>query len=447
MDNLFSSFAELVWSYPAIYFLLGAGSLLTIYYVFPQIRFFLHALKVIIGRYVRPLDAEISNFQAFCNAIATPIGLGSVAGVAIALSIAGPGALFWMWIVGILGMATNFSSISLGMIYGIRKHDTVLSGPMYTIKNGLHRYFYPLAIIFAIIMALIALGSGNLFQSNQIAKVLNLSIGLPNYVSAIILMLIASSIILLKFKHLETIYSKIAPTIIFLYALGALIVIVENISEVPGLLKLVIQSALSPQSVNGAAIGLTFKHIISHGVRRAIFSNEAGVGSAAMTKRKSTDNPIQKGLVGSLGPFIDTIIVSTMTALVIMLSGVWSFDGNMQGVELTVNAYSSLYGLKGQILITCMVVLFAFSTIVTWANHGANSIRFLMGDTWAKAYLVLFCLLVLIGPFVKLSLILNLTDPFLALILIPNLIANILLAPKVKKALKKYRKDLRAGRI
>ena len=450
MDIFAKNLTDIIWDTPLVIILLGMGAFFSIYTLFPQLRFFIHALKVIVGKYVRPLHAEVSNFQSFCNALAAPIGLGSVAGVAIALSVAGPGAIFWMWVAGLLGMSTKFFSIALGMLFGVNdtQNKKIESGPMFTIKNGLGRKFYPLAIIFSLLLALVALGSGNMFQVNQIATVLKTSCHIPSYLTGIVVILLIGLILFGKLKRIDTFMSSfIAPIFVALYAIGSLIIIFDHIDQFPHFFGLIIDQALNPQALGGGAIGLTCKEIMVYGVRRALFSNEAGIGSAALSERKNIENPIQKGLVGMMGPFIDAIVVSTMTAFVIMMTDVWSFTGEIQGVELTAKAFTTRFGLTGQIGITLFVVLFAFSTLVNWAYYGEKGINFALGKKFITPYRLLFLGAIWIGISIKLDLLLNLTDPILGLILIPNLLANLLLAPKIRAALKKYRKDVRAGRI
>jgi len=456
-------FAGAVWGLPLVFLLAGSGLFFTVYFFFPQIRLFKHSIEVTAGKFDKPEDkGEISHFQALCAALSATIGLGNIAGVAVAISAGGPGAVFWMWIAGFLGMATKFTSISLAMIYRTVEDDgTTHGGPMYTIKNGLGKAFHPLAWAFAVFTILGAFGAGNMFQSNQMVSMLTLSIPFADTTFAfageqiqigqiiwgIVFTGLTGLVLVGGIKRIGSVAEKLVPTMVVVYILGALGVIFANIGQVPALIGQIFSDAFTGTAAVGGFAGIAFKEVVIQGVRRAVFSNEAGLGSAAMAHTAAKSKPIQEGIVGMIGPFVDTIIVCTMTALVLLITGVWSNTGGAQGAELTAVAFSSLYGGFGGHMLTLIVVMFAFSSIISWSYYGEQGMVFLFGNKVTKPYRVVFTLTVFIGAVLKLGTILNFSDAVLGLMAIPNLLANILLTPKLKKDLKKYEADLNAGRL
>jgi len=456
-------FVGLVWGLPMVFLLSGSGLFFTVYFVFPQFRLFKHSIQVTAGKFDKPEDqGEISHFQALCAALSATIGLGNIAGVAVAISAGGPGAVFWMWVAGILGMATKFTSISLSMMFRtIEKDGTTHGGPMYTIKNGLGKAFLPLAWAFAIFTILGAFGAGNMFQSNQMVAMLSKSIsfgdstysilgqqvGLAHIIWGIVFTALTGLVLVGGIKRIGNVAEKLVPTMVVIYIIGAIGVILANITLVPGLIAQIFHDAFYGTAVVGGFAGIAFKEVVVQGVRRAVFSNEAGLGSAAMAHTAAKSKPIQEGVVGMIGPFIDTIVVCTMTALVLLITGVWSNTGGAQGAELTAIAFTSLYGGFGRHMLTLIVVLFAFSSIISWSYYGEQGMVFLFGNKAVKPYRVVFTLAVFVGAILKLGTILNFSDAVLGLMAIPNLLANIMLTPKLKKDLKKYEADLNAGRL
>jgi alanine or glycine:cation symporter, AGCS family len=440
-----------VWGMPMVVLLFGSGIIFSFYFWFPQLRLFKHAILVTSGKYDKPEDkGEITHFQALCAALSATIGLGNIAGVAVAISTGGPGAVFWMWIAGLLGMATKFSSISLSMIFrssSSENPDHMVGGPMYTIKNGLGKAFYPLAVMFSIFTILGAIGAGNMFQSNQMASMLFDATGMPKWITGAIFTVLTFLVLVGGIKRIGNVAAKLVPAMVVIYFVGSLGIIFSNISAVPSMLYQIFHDAFTGTAAVGGFAGIAFKEVVVHGVRRAVFSNEAGLGSAAMAHSAAKSKPIQEGIVGMLGPFIDTIVVCTITALVLLLTGVWSNTGGVEGAELTGKAFASIYGPAGTYLVTLVVILFAFSSIISWSYYGEMGIVFLFGSKAVKPYHIIFVLMVFVGAIVKLSLILNISDAVLGLMAIPNLIANIMLTPRLKKDLKQYEADLKAQRI
>lgn len=451
MNLMVEQFANAVWGVPMAMAILIPGIFFTIKFFFPQVFLFYHALRVIIGKYVRPIERidnhEISNFQAFCIAISAPIGLGSVAGVAIAISVGGAGAVFWMWMAGLVGMATKFSTITHGITH---KSKTGETGPMFIIQNGLGKKFRWLAIIFSILTVISALCAGSMFQSNQMATMLSISLDLPLYASGIIFAIMTGLVLIGGKVQIGKIAVFLAPIIIVIYAYASLWIILSNYDLFPKIMCWIFHDAFSGSAAFGGTIGFSFHQAIVHGTRRALFSNEAGLGTASMSSVMTKINekyPVQSGIAGMLGPFIDTIVVCSMTAFVILSTGTWTPNGKMQGVELTASAFKAAFGPLGEHIITLMVVLFAFSTILAWSRYGEKGILFMLGEKYIFPYKCVFIIAVFAGTMLNLKLILNLSDPIIALMAIPNLIAGIMLSGKLKKMLKQYKLDLKAERI
>ncbi|MCB9062570.1 MAG: sodium:alanine symporter family protein [Halobacteriovoraceae bacterium] len=452
LDKLFQiseQFAGLVWGLPMVYLLFGAGLIFTFYFLLPQFRYFKHAIDITVGKYDKPEDiGEITHFQALCAALSATIGLGNIAGVAVAITSGGPGAVFWMWVAGLLGMATKFSSITLALIYRTEgDHGQMHGGPMFTIKNALGGKFIPLAYLFAFSTIFGAIGAGNMFQSNQMASMISKSIGIPNIVTGLFFAALSAIVLIGGIKRIGNVAGKLVPVMVIIYFFGSIGIIIANIHSIPQLLVSIFSDAFSGTAAVGGFLGVGFKEVVIQGVRRAVFSNEAGLGSAAMAHSAAKSSPIQEGLVGMLGPFIDTIVVCTLTALVILITGVWSNPQGLQGAALTASAFSTLYGEAGNLMITLVVVLFAFSSIISWAYYGEQGVEFLFGHKYIGVYKIIFVIFVAIGAVTELNTIINFSDAFLGLMAIPNLTANIILAPKLKEQIKKYAADLRAGRI
>jgi AGCS family alanine or glycine:cation symporter len=449
--NAFSGqFAGFVWGLPLVILLFGAGLIFTVYFAFPQFRLSKHAVDIVAGKYDKPEDkGEITHFQALCAALSATIGLGNIAGVAVAITAGGPGAVFWMWVAGLLGMATKFSSISLSMIYRTYDDKTGVThgGPMFTIKNALGKGYQPLAILFSISTIAGAIGAGCMFQSNQMAAMLGESFSVPSWVTGAVFTVLTGLVLVGGIKRIGSVAGKLVPTMVVIYFFGALGIVFANISVVPGLFMQIITDAFTGTAAVGGFAGVVFKDVVVQGVRRAVFSNEAGLGSAAMAHSAAKSKPIQEGLVGMLGPFIDTIVVCSLTAIVILITGKWTATEGMAGAELTASAFATLYGSAGTYMITLIVILFAFSSIISWSYYGEQAMVFLFGEGTIKGYRMIFTLFVLVGAVLQLSTILNFSDAFLGLMAIPNLIANLVLTKDLKKELKTYERDLAAGNV
>ena len=466
MDNLTQlseKFVGFVWGYGADFLggvpllvvaLLLAGLFFTLYYRLPQFRHFKHAIDVTAGKYDKPEDkGEISHFQALCAALSATIGLGNIAGVAVAIAAGGPGAVFWMWLAALVGAATKFTSISLSLMYRevtTEDGETVVhGGPMYTIKQGLGKVFAPLAFVYALFTILSAFGAGNMFQSQSVASLLDANGGVPTWVTGIIFAALTAAVILGGIKRIGNVAGKLVPTMVVLYFGAAVVIVLMNIGSVPELLWKIVHDAFTGTAAVGGFAGVGIQTVIAQGIRRAVFSNEAGMGTAAMAHSAAKSKPIQEGIVGLLGPYIDTIVVCTVTALVLLITGEWmNAGGDNVGSVLTSTAFSSVLGTIGGWIVTLTVIFFAFSTIISWSYYGEKGVTYLFGNgkKGIMVYRIIFVAFVFVGAVSKLTPVLNFSDAVFGLLAIPNLICNVLLSSELKKSLKDYEADLKAGK-
>lgn len=440
LERLTGEFVGLVWGLPLVIMLVGSGIFFTIYFGFPQIRFFWHAIQIVSGKFDKPEDkGEISHFQALTAALSATVGLGNIAGVAVAISLGGPGAVFWLWIAGFIGMCTKFTEVTLSLSYrDVSDDGTVHGGPMFVIKNALSKNFYPLAWAYAFFTILSSFGAGNMFQSNQMASVMKSSAGIPEWISGLVFCVGAFLILIGGIKRIGKVTEKLVPTMVGLYILGALVIIISRIENVPAMFAMIFTDAFTGTAAVGGFAGAAFKDVIVMGIRRATFSNEAGMGSSAMAHSAAKSTPIQEGMVALLEPFIDTIIVCTITAVALLLTGVWNQQGVPAGSEMTAVAFESVMGVTGRWLVTSTVTLFAFSTLISWSYYGEQGVTFIFGEKAIPAYRYVFIVFIFLGAILKLDIVLNLSDAVYGLLAIPNIIACYMLLPKVKEQLKIY---------
>jgi AGCS family alanine or glycine:cation symporter len=450
IEKFAAAFAGAVWNLPLVFALFGAGALFTLINRGIQLTMFKHAIEVVMGKFDKPGDkGEISHFQALCAALSATIGLGNIAGVAVAITVGGPGAVFWLWVAGFLGMATKFTEVSLAMMY--RETDEeghVHGGPMYTIKNGLGKAWMPLASIYALFTILSSFGAGNMFQANNLAGALKAGYGVPVWASGIALSAVAGLVLIGGIKRIGTVAGRLVPTMFALYSLGAIGIIVLNASAVPEVFSMIFTGAFNGTAAVGGFAGVAVRQVLVQGVRRACFSNEAGMGSAAMAHSAAkTAEPIREGVVALLEPFVDTIVVCTMTAMVLLITGAWSDTGGLQGAALTAEAFSRVYGKPGAILVDLAVILFAFSTIVSWSYYGEQGTVYLFGLGKVKVYRYVFIGFIMIGSLWKLGPVLDISDAVFGLMAIPNLLVSVLLSKKLAAKTREYIADYRAGKF
>lgn len=434
---------SIVWGLPLVIALCFSGLFFTFYFGMPQLRYFKHAILIVSGKTDKEkAEGEISHFQALCTALSATVGLGNIAGVAIALALGGPGAIFWLWVAGFIGMATKFTEVTLSLRYReITPEGRVHGGPMYTIKNGLSKKFYPLACLYAFFVVLSSFGAGNMFQSNQMAQVLKASLEVPTWVSGGVFSVMAFLILIGGIKRIGKVTEKLVPFMVGLYVIGALGIILYNYSNILTIFESIFVGAFSGTAAVGGFAGVAFKEVVIMGIRRASFSNEAGMGSAAMAHSAAKSAPAQEGIVALLEPFIDTIVICSITALALLSTGAWTQAG-IEGSEMTAWAFESVYGVFGRGIVTLTVTLFAFSTIVSWSYYGEQGITFLFGERYVSHYRYVFVLFIFLGAIAQLNLVLNISDAVYGLLAIPNLIGTYLLLGKAKDSLREYKATL-----
>ena len=439
LEALTGEFVSVVWGLPLVFALCFSGLFFTVYFGFPQLRFFKHAIEVVSGKYDDKKDAgEISHFQALCAALSATVGLGNIAGVAVAISLGGPGAVFWLWVAGFIGMATKFTEVTLALKYReVKANGVVHGGPMFTIKNGLSKKFYPLAWIYAFFVILSSFGAGNMFQSNQMASVLSSSLNVPTWLSGLIFCIFASLVLIGGIKRIGKVTEKLVPLMVAIYVGGALGILAVNYVNLPGIFSMIFTDAFTGTAAVGGFAGVAFKEVVVMGIRRATFSNEAGMGSAAMAHSAAKSTPIQEGIVALLEPFIDTIIICTITALALLSTGAWTESG-IAGSDMTAWAFESVYGVYGRGIVTLTVTLFAFSTIISWSYYGEQGVTFIFGEKGIRYYRYVFIAFIFLGAIAQLQLVLNVSDAVYGLLAIPNLIGTYFLLNKVKTSLKEY---------
>ena len=441
-----------------VVWLVIAAAIATVYFNFISFRAFGHAIDLIKGDYSNPKDAgEVSHFQALATALSGTVGLGNIAGVAIAVSIGGPGATFWMILAGLMGMSLKFAECTLGVKYRNEYADgTVSGGPMYYMSKGLAEKGMGglgrvLAVFFAVCCIAGSLGGGNMFQANQsFQQFVNVTGGAGSFMAdkgwlfGLIVAILVGAVIIGGIKSIAKVTEKVVPFMAIIYCTAAVIIILVNITEVPAAIGAIIGGAFSPEGVAGGAIGALIQ-----GFRRAAFSNEAGVGSASIAHSAvRTKEPITEGLVALHEPFIDTVVICTMTALVIVITGTYTAGGGMSGVELTSSAFESAFSWFPYILAVA-VILFAFSTMLSWSYYGAKCWTYLFGEnrTADLVFKLIFCIFVVIGASMNLGPVVDFSDAAIFAMAIVNIVALYILFPVVKRDLESYWTRLRSGEI
>jgi AGCS family alanine or glycine:cation symporter len=437
IEALVGKIGAFAWGPPMLIFLVGTGFYLTIALKGVQFRKLGYSLWLALVKRKEETDepGDITHFQALMTALSATVGTGNIAGVATAIAAGGPGALFWMWITGLVGMATKYGEAVLAVKY--RKTDeagTMSGGPMYYIANGLGWKW--LGFVFAVFASIAAFGIGNMVQSNSVADAVNATFHVPMYVTGIVLMILTALVILGGIKSIGKVTGTVVPVMIIFYMAGALLVLVLNIGAIPKAIALVIQEAFTPTAASGGFAGASVMLAIRMGVARGIFSNESGLGSAPIAAAAAqTKHPVSQALVSMTQTFIDTIIVCTMTGLVLILTGAW--DSGKTGAELTTFAFQSGFA-GGKYIVTIGLMLFAYSTILGWCYYGEKSIEYIFGDKAVKPYRYAFILFVGVGAVAKLDFVWSLSDTFNGLMAIPNLIGLVALSPVIVKETKAY---------
>lgn len=442
-----------IWGVPAMICIIGVGLLLSVRTKFLQIRKFPYAMKQTIGKIFDKKDASdgaMTPFQAVCTALAGTVGTGNIAGVAGAIAIGGPGAVFWMWISALLGMCTKFSEVTLAVHF--REKNAVgdwVGGPMYYIKNGLKKHWHWLAFLFALFGVLTVFGTGNATQVNTIttaidSALLNFNIipesstKVVNLVMGIIVAILVAMILLGGVKRIGRVAERLIPFMALLYIVLAFGVIILNIDRVPGVFHSIIDGAFHPASVTGGIVGSFFLSM-KKGVARGIFSNEAGLGTGSIAHAcADTGEPVKQGMFGIFEVFTDTILICTLTAMVILCSGIPVGYGADAGAELTISGFTATYGNWVSIFTAIALCCFAFSTIIGWGLYGSRCMEYLSSEKWVKPFMVVYALVAIVGATMDLGMLWSIAETFNGLMAIPNLIALFLLSGTVVKLVKDY---------
>lgn len=444
IEKYLADFAGFVWGMPLLIFLLAANLYLLIQSKMIPIKGMLHSIRLISGKYEDKnyeAEGQISHFEALCNALAATIGLGNISGVAVAIYQGGAGAIFWMWIAALLGMNTKFFECSLAVLFrGKDYKGDIQGGPMYYIRDGLGEKYKPLAIFFAVCGVI---GTLALFQVNQMAHFLHSNYNVANEITGIIFTVAVAYILFGGLKRISTFTSKIVPLMSVLYFLLCLIILVMNFEKIPTVFGNIFSEALTGKSIGGGVLGYSIMHIIQTGVKRAAFSNEAGIGTAPMAHGNAkTNEPIAEGYVAMIGPLIDTIIVCTLTALTILVSMTPEM-GNLNGINMTSFAFSSNLGDFGRHSLGLIIFMFSFSTMIGMANYNKKCWDYLFRGKFKlgnKSFIIYYSMALLFGAIVEMNNVVNIIDICYALMAIPNIIATVLLAKEVKNRLNVYNK-------
>ena len=450
INNVVNNF---IWGVPAMICIVGVGLLLSVRTGFLQIRKFPYAMKVTIGRMLKKREASdgaLTPFQAVCTALAATVGTGNIAGVAGAIAIGGPGAVFWMWISALLGMCTKFSEVTLAVHFREKNAEgDLVGGPMYYIKNGLKKQWHWLAYLFAAFGVLTVFGTGNATQVNTITTAIDSAlynygviseqnVSTLNLVIEIILAVLIGLILLGGIKRIGQVAEKLVPFMAVIYIILAIGVVILNYRNIPTVFASIFKGAFSPASVTGGAVGSFFMSM-KKGVSRGIFSNEAGLGTGSIAHAcADTRKPVKQGFFGIFEVFVDTIVICTLTALVILCSGVPVGYGDAAGAELTILGFTSTYGSWVSIFTAIAMCCFAFSTIIGWGLYGTRCVEFLLGTHANRPFMILYALVAIVGATMELGLMWNIAETFNGLMVIPNLIAVFLLSGVVVRLVKEY---------
>ena len=447
LEKAIAAFSNFMWGFPLLILLLGGGLFFLAYSRLLPFRYFRHAIQILMGKYDNPDEpGQINHYEALSTALSATIGMGNVSGVAVAIALGGPGAIFWMWVSALFGVATKFFTCSLAVMY--RGHDDrgeIQGGPMYVIVEGLGKNWRPLAVFFSLAGMI---GVLPVFQVNQytqaIRDIVLADFGIEgsfttNLITATVLIAISSMVIFGGIKRIGKVAGSLVPMMTVLYVGSVLFIIFSSPDQIVPGIKLIFTDAFSGDAVLGGALG----SLIIVGIKRGTFSNEAGLGTAPMAHGAAkTNEPIREGLVAMLGPVIDTIIICTMTALALIITGVWK-ESDLNGVSLTAEAFAVGIPGYGHLILTLCITIFSMTSLFAFPYYGTKCFAFVFGTKYQGYYNYFYIASILVGATASLSIIINLIDGVYALMSIPTMISAILLAPRVRKASIKYFRELK----
>ena len=446
LEDFLNAWADMMWSTPLVVLLVGGGLFFMVYSRFQPYRYFGHAIDLLRGKYSDPNDpGHIPHSQALSTALSGTLGLGNIAGVAIAISIGGPGAVFWMWVTAIVGVATKFYTASLAVMYRGKDSSGILhGGPMYVIMEGMGKRWYPLAALFA---GACLIGALPIFQANQFIQLLRDVVAIPagwaspdqhftfDLVASSLVAILVSLVITGRIERIGRLTVRLVPSMVLLYLFMTVSVLYTFAADIPATLLLIVTDAFTGEAAAGGSIGA----VILIGVRRGAFSNEAGIGTESLAHGAAkTTEPIREGIVAMVGPVIDTLLVCTCTALIILLTGVWETDAGVEGVTLTARAIEQVFPVTGMYLLLVMVGLLSFSTMVTMWFYGVKCMGFLFGTKRQYWYSPIYIALLLGGAVVSMDIVNGLILATYATMAIPTMISALYLSPKVNRAAKAY---------
>ena len=448
IDHVLVSYNDYIGGYLILLMLIPTGIYFIIRLKFLNVTMLRHTIKVVAGKYSKKGDAgDVNHFKALTTALSATVGTGNIVGVSLSIYLGGPGAIFWLWVTGFLGMILKYSECTLSHKFRRFNSDgTVSGGPMYYMEYGLKERIGKaakiLAVVFAIATILCSLGTGNMAQTNSMADALFTNYSIPNWISGIIITILVFMIIIGGLKRIAEVTSRLVPFMAIFYFIGALIVIVAEYQRIPAAFSMIVSDAFTGTAATGGFVGSTFMMTLVWGVRRGLFSNEAGQGSAPIAHAAAkTKYPAREGLVASMEPLVDTLIICTMTALVVILSGAWS--SGIKGVGMTVLGMETglglagIHGLGGHI-VAIGIVMFAFSTVISWNYYGSRAAIYLLGEKAVTPYNYLYILFVFFGCIWGIDLVWHFVDAVITFMTIPNLIALLLLAPVLMNETRKY---------
>jgi AGCS family alanine or glycine:cation symporter len=440
IEKLVATLSGIVWGAPMLVLLVGTGLYLTIILRGMQFWALPHAMKLIFHK-EHDGEGEISHFAALMTALAATVGIGNIVGVATAIALGGPGAVFWMWMTGLVGMATKYSEAVLAVKYRQRgHHHGFKGGPMYYLTYGLK--MPKLGMAFAIFTAIAAFGIGNMTQANAVAQILYTEMAIPTWITGVVLLTLTAVVILGGIKSIGNFTSFLVPFMILVYVSVSLVILAMNFDKLGGAFELIFYHAFNPIAAGGGFVGATMAAAIRYGVARGVFSNESGLGSAPIAAAAAkTNDPVRQALVSMTQTFIDTLVVCTMTALIILISPFWQ-----QGVSpsaITMQSFQLYLGSFGGIVVIISTVLFAYSTILGWSYYGEKAFEYIFGERFIRLYRVLFIAGVMVGSMLKLEFVWNFSDLTNGLMAIPNLIALLLLSKVISSESKRYFESLK----
>ena len=442
IEGFFISFGNAAWGLPLLILLLGGGIFFSFYIRLVPFRYFRHAIDILRGKYDKDdEEGQINHYQALSTALAATVGMGNISGVAVAITTGGPGAVFWMWVSAFIGISTKYFTCTLSVMYrGKDSLGEVQGGPMYVVMEGMGKRFKPLAILFCVAGLFGVLPA---FQANQLTQTIRDVVLTPqgiagsfqtNLITGIILSLLVSLVIFGGIKRIGEVAGRMVPSMVVLYSACVLLILALNYTAVPGSFRLILTDAFTGNAVLGGALGA----IIMAGARRAAFSNEAGIGTAPLAHGAAkTNEPVREGLIAMLGPLIDTIIVCTMTALAIIVTGTW-VDATESGITITLEAFEQNLGLAGRYILTLCVSIFALTTMFSMSYYGTKCFSFLAGAQNKDYYNYFYVATIVMGAVVSLPAVLGLIDGMYATMAIPTMVSAIYLAPKVRAATREY---------